>query len=828
MNTKVFYRYALIFSLILTVFVTRGYCQIMTWELAGQNGDQVSNASTTNATGLTPGTLTRGTGVVPKKNSNTMSADSWTSAAAIDLNDYYQFTVPVSGGYSADITTISVVLSRSSKGPTIAVLRSSLDAYGSNIGPVVTVGTAATRFTFTYNQIAIQGTLTFRLYGYLGNKQPNNSVLSVGPLAGNEIEVNGSVNPLPVITSFTPTSACSGSPLPVVITGSWFTGATSVTFNGTEAASFTVDSDTQITAYLPTAATSGPIGVTTHAGTTVSSGNFTIEPNNWIGGAAGSERAWNVASNWCGGIPLSTSDVLIPSDVTNLPQISSPGAVCNNLTIESGAVLTIDAGGQLTVDGTIDNQAGTSGLLIKSVSMDPGGTGSLIHNTIGVSATVERYMTGISETGFRNWHLISSPVADQGVKNFLLDNGNIFSYYYSGSNLRYALAPYIESTNLWDYFNDNDTDFPTASFIPGQGMEILIKDVPAGKVEFKGHLINGDVSLAVYRSIGTKVGWNLTGNPYPSGLSADLFIDGNPGILTEGYKAIYVADPYTGRYTAVNYLDGYFVPPGEGFFILAGAPGTIIFNNAMRSHNMADFKSRSISGPRIELTAQNGDIERNSSIHFIPGMTTGIDEGFDAVSFYSGTPEFGIYTRQINNSDKDFEIQTLPDDDYRNLVIPVAVTAPEGSDVTITANISGFIGNVPVYLEDRLTGVFTRLDVQGSHYTVKLEKGSQGAGRFYLHTGEKSFGNAPESIIPEADDLSIIPMPQYQKIHIAGTLTLPAKATILDMTGRVISSVSLTDNQENEIAINQMNNGVYLVVVETAKTVAKQKISWIK
>ncbi len=79
----------------------------------------------------------------------------------------------------------------------------------------------------------------------------------------------------PTITSFNPTSACSGTTPSVVITGTGFTGATSVTFNGASA-TFTVNNSTQITATLPVSATTGTISVTTPLGTAVSSSSFTV------------------------------------------------------------------------------------------------------------------------------------------------------------------------------------------------------------------------------------------------------------------------------------------------------------------------------------------------------------------------------------------------------------------------------------------------------------------------------------------------------------------------------------------------------------------------
>jgi hypothetical protein len=76
----------------------------------------------------------------------------------------------------------------------------------------------------------------------------------------------------PLIVSFSPSNGPVGTV--VVIAGSALTGATAVTFGGV-AATFTVDSDNQITAIVPAGAVTGKIKVTTGGGS-VTSTAFTV------------------------------------------------------------------------------------------------------------------------------------------------------------------------------------------------------------------------------------------------------------------------------------------------------------------------------------------------------------------------------------------------------------------------------------------------------------------------------------------------------------------------------------------------------------------------
>ncbi len=77
----------------------------------------------------------------------------------------------------------------------------------------------------------------------------------------------------PSISGFAPASGAPGTS--VTISGSRFTGATDVRFNGASA-TFQIASDTQITATVPSGATSGPISVTGPGGTGTSTTAFSV------------------------------------------------------------------------------------------------------------------------------------------------------------------------------------------------------------------------------------------------------------------------------------------------------------------------------------------------------------------------------------------------------------------------------------------------------------------------------------------------------------------------------------------------------------------------
>ncbi|GAA3985780.1 hypothetical protein GCM10022407_33320 [Hymenobacter antarcticus] len=121
----------------------------------------------------------------------------------------------------------------------------------------------------------------------------------VSPLGTGVSATSFTVPLVPVISSFTPNTGPAGTT--VVITGNYFTGATQVTFNGTVAPVFTVNSATQITVTVPAGITTGFLTVTTPNGIGVSTIRFVAPlPNDLCSGAIALTCGQNVTGSTLG------------------------------------------------------------------------------------------------------------------------------------------------------------------------------------------------------------------------------------------------------------------------------------------------------------------------------------------------------------------------------------------------------------------------------------------------------------------------------------------------------------------------------------------------
>jgi hypothetical protein len=128
----------------------------------------------------------------------------------------------------------------------------------------------------------------------------------------------------PSITGFSPASGPVGTT--VVITGTAFTGATVVSFNGIPA-TFSVDSYSQITATVPCCGASGKIKVTTPGGNGSSSTNFKVPAS--------------ISSFTPGSGPVGTTVVITGVAFTGATAVAFNGIVATTFTVDSDTQITV-------------------------------------------------------------------------------------------------------------------------------------------------------------------------------------------------------------------------------------------------------------------------------------------------------------------------------------------------------------------------------------------------------------------------------------------------------------------------------------------------------
>ena len=305
-----------------------------------------------------------------------------------------------------------------------------------------------------------------------------------------------------------------------------------------------------------------------------------------------------------------STGTFLPATVNNLSTsgtsaltISNTGllTVSNNLSIGSGTSLQVGNDQSLTVSGTLSN-SGT--LTIKS---DASGTGSLIHSSSGVSATVERYVAGHGNVADAGWHLMGSPVATFNISG---------SSFVPGTND--DLYGWSESTNTWlNYKAGNPTQI-----VPGTGY--LIAYQTTGTKTFSGNLNVSDVSVTgLEHTAAQGKGWHLLGNPFASALQWNK--TGGSWALTNIAGTAKVWNSTSKAYNDVT-ADG-IIPSAQGFFVQVNVSttGSLTIPASARTHSStAWYKSTT---PRILLSASpaDGSSKQESQILINPEATASFD-----------------------------------------------------------------------------------------------------------------------------------------------------------------------------------------------------------
>ena len=514
-------------------------------------------------------------------------------------------------------------------------------------------------------------------------------------------------------------------------------------------------------------------------------------------GTAGSD--WNTAGNWTNNeVPATSGNIIIPSGgISNFPVITGATVQCANLNILAGANIHINPGGSLTVAGTLTNNAGTAGIVVKS---DATGTGSLLHATANVPGTIERYITGSSDLNIQKYHLVSVPLATENAST-----SNLFLGSY--------LFDFSETANNWvAYGSATGTNLDEAKGF------MIYYPAAATTYTLAGNLNSGNFSplLTGINSPGNTRGWNLVPNPYPSAIDWDLVSS-----RTAVDDAIYIW-PAAGPGNSSNYysyVGGVSSPAtvmngeiavGQSFFVHANtASPALIFSNASRLHGSKPFlKNDSIIPNVLYLEATTAGSNDYLAVRFAWPATPGFDTGLDAYKLTGGADAPQLSSVAVDGTR--LSINSLPLNSA-NVYVPLNLTLNNSASVTIRASgMESFINDIPVYLEDRMLSRLINLRHQ-PEYTF-AHSPTNAPDRFRLKF-EGPYGvnlptTQPDNKVFVSDGFLIIDIPSMNGLTV--------NLTVTDALGRQFSSSKMLVNSPLRLPA-PLAKGLYIVSCVSSK-----------
>ena len=512
---------------------------------------------------------------------------------------------------------------------------------------------------------------------------------------------------------------------------------------------------------------------------------------------------WNTAVRWDHAIvPTTGLHEAVEVYIDGNCAVTST-AVSNNLTIKTShsninPKLTINPGQSLTVVNTLTNSNGVSALVLKS---DATGTGSLMHNTANVNATVERYISGSTNLYSKKYHLVSVPLnSTTYLSNVWLD-----SY----------LFTYIEGTNDW-YIWDSPTDNVLQT---KQGAMVFYPFGGGSKTySITGQLNNGTYSPTVAYS-GAGFGYNLVPNPYPSTIDWNAASGWTKTNIT---GTIWGFNSTLGNYgswtgsAATNGMSRY-IPVGQGFFVMANASSPVLtMNNSVRLINTTAFlKSGEIVPNVLNLTASGNDGQDEIAVQFADDATSGYDSKYDAAKFYGDktVPQLSSYTADDASL---LSISGLPAG-QTSTIVPLHLDMDYKGDLTFTAKGIESFNETSIQLEDKQLAQMIDLNINPV-YTFNHTP-TDALDRFVLH-----FSSIQTGIVkPGVASLSKVTTSGHEiYLQYPSASSSNLMATVYDLQGRVINQFKLSGKGNDHISIRTF--GAYLVKLNLSSGVETHKI----
>lgn len=556
------------------------------------------------------------------------------------------------------------------------------------------------------------------------------------------------------------------------------------------------------------------LGTVNNSGTIHSEGNWSNTGNQTVNGMVrfegGNAQTVNGTTRFLNAqVDKSASTVTITSG-SNMQYIR------NVLDLMDGTLKTND---NLTLVSNISATAQISGL----------GTGALTDQI-----TAERYIdwtyTGLAPDYQSGYHYFASPVTDADFADYSDDIAPFILYDWPGGGSSSSYGTfyiYHEPTSLAnsgpapDYYGKWDAP-SSIEVARGYAAHVRVHGTTVTEVEgHYNHSASPSRSLDFTSGVPFQ-GWNLVGNPYPSGLDWDA---PSGWTKTNINNAIYRWNP--SALTYASYVNGVganggtrYIAPQQGFFVVANAPGAALgFSNPARVVTPAAFfktSDESISLVRMEISNGSQDRVDETVIRIDNDATEAFDGDFDALKMRSPN-EYHVDIFTIGNYDKEYSINAMPLLEEGN-VIPVGVRVGVDGTYKIDAtDLQSLPANTSVVFVDKEKAYKQDLRVNPT-YVVSLNEGVY-TDRFYLNlnVGE-------EEVIAGENDYYVYSQNGDVVVQWQEALDSDGQVTIFDAIGKQIVNTKVYAGMD-KVSMPFFNaTGYYFVQVVSDDKVSSKPV----
>lgn len=531
-------------------------------------------------------------------------------------------------------------------------------------------------------------------------------------------------------------------------------------------------------------------------------------PVTWQGDDPTTPNDWSIAANWdTNSVPTSTDNVVIPDVPNALIITNSTAASCNDLSLNANSSLTINTEGSLTVGGTLTNNGS---IVMQSSSSS---SAALIATSISGSGTYkyQKYVAGSTTND-----LITAPFSGETFSNLVGNNSGVLVQNTSPTT-EYLFGPFDNDTG--EYLTYDSTTNASTVLSAGQGYRA--GTTSGATLEFTGTFQTTDQTVAINVGEHETYGkWNLVGNPFPSYLDLDGFLDdNNTGVLENVNTAVYAYDGDDSNggsnwtIYSLNETSNVKIAPGQAFFVASsdGVGNNLVFNTSRQTVTGGDdFLQRQTQtlDSFFKLKLQSNNSLTHTDFYFNSNAGEGLDIGYDVGTYANLASSFSLYSKLASGeySETNFAIQAISNDLSETVVIPLGVHTSAGENHSISIEDVSILESINVYLKDYETGTLTLLN--NGAYSFSTDNTLEGISRFELRLTNTTLGIESDELVTNFKAVY-----QNDAVILVGDFMLEDKVEIYDIMGRLTQSHTISGNHFIEITKDELATGVYLAKI---------------